>query len=167
MQQHDCVSDEINARISVGKFVPEFFTLLTLNLQTGVVSTEDIDEIWESAKEEPMEKVKGRVNRSVRADSPMVDEVEVEKSFCLSRPDGWVINRKMKNIILLEFKRASDVTESYFQDMWKVSVNQHTPILTGLRALAVDREWEVEVVPLVVGQRSVKEKEWLETLIIR
>ena len=24
--------------------------------------------------------------------------------------------------------------------------------------------WEVEVVPLVVGQRSVKGKEWLETL---
>ncbi len=30
----------------------------------------------------------------------------------------------------------------------------------------VDRQWEVEVVPLVVGQRSVKEKEWLETLKI-
>jgi len=28
------------------------------------------------------------------------------------------------------------------------------------------RGWEVEVVPLVVGQRSVKEKEWLETLKI-
>ena len=29
-----------------------------------------------------------------------------------------------------------------------------------------DREWEVVVVPLVVGQRSVREKEWLETLKI-
>jgi hypothetical protein len=28
------------------------------------------------------------------------------------------------------------------------------------------REWEVEVVPLVVGQRSVSEKEWVETLKI-
>ena len=40
------------------------------------------------------------------------------------------------------------------------------PILKGLRAvraLATEREWEVGVVPLVVGQRSVKEKEWLET----
>ena len=37
--------------ISVGKFVLEFFTPLTLNLQTGVVSTEDVDEIWEAAKE--------------------------------------------------------------------------------------------------------------------
>ncbi len=27
-----------------------------------------------------------------------------------------------------------------------------------------DREWKVEVVPLVVGQRSVQEKEWLEPL---
>ena len=43
---------------------------------------------------------------------------------------------------------------------------QHTPILTGLRTLAGDQEWEVEVVPLVVGQRSVKEKEWWETLKI-
>ena len=30
----------------------------------------------------------------------------------------------------------------------------------------MDREWEVEVVPLVGGQRSVKEKEWLQTLSI-
>ena len=41
---------------------------------------------------------------------------------------------------------------------------QYTPILTGLRALVTDRELKVEVVPLVVGQRSVQEKEWLETL---
>ena len=40
---------------------------------------------------------------------------------------------------------------------------QHTPILRGLRALAADRDWEAEVVPLVAGQRSVKEKEWLES----
>jgi hypothetical protein len=32
-----------------------------------------------------------------------------------------VVNRKMKKIILLEFKRVSDVVETYFQDMWKVS----------------------------------------------
>jgi hypothetical protein len=72
----------------------------------------------------------------------------------------------MKKIVLLEFKRSSDAAESYFEDIRKVTVKQHTPILTGLRTLTVDREWEVEVVPLVVGQRSVKEKEWLETLSI-
>jgi hypothetical protein len=33
---------------------------------------------------------------------------------------GWVGNRKMKKIILLEFKRTSDAAEAYFQDMWKV-----------------------------------------------
>ena len=59
----------------------------------------------------------------------MTDETEVEKSFWISRPDGWVIKREMKKIVLLEFKRR-----------------------------------EVEVVPLIVGQRSVKEKEWLDTL---
>ena len=103
-----------------------------------MVSTDDIDEIWEVTKEETMEKVKGRTNRSARADSTMVDETEVEKSFCLSRPDGLVINRKMKKIIFLEFKRTSDSTESYFQDMWKVVEKQHTPILTRLRVLSPD-----------------------------
>ena len=59
----------------------EYFTPLTLGSQMGVVSTEDTDEIWKTAKEEAMEKVKNRVNRQVRADSSMIDETEVEKSF--------------------------------------------------------------------------------------
>ena len=77
-----------------------------------------------------------------------------------------MINRKTKKIILLEFKRTSDCGESYFQDMWKVAEKQHTPILTGLRTLTTERGWELEVVPLIVGQWSVKEKEWLESLRI-
>ncbi len=43
--------------------------------------------------------------------------------------------------------------------MRRVTEQQHTPILTGLRELVTDRGWEVEVDPLVTGQRSVKEKE--------
>ncbi len=43
---------------------------------------------------------------------------------------------------------------------------QHTPIIIGLRAVAEEREWEVSVVPLVAGQRSVREKEWVEGLRI-
>jgi hypothetical protein len=152
--------------ISLGKFVSEYFTPLTLGLQTGVVSTEDTDEIWEAAKEEAMEKTKGRETGRARADSPMVDETEVEKSFWLSRPDGWVINRKTKKIMLLEFKRTSDCGESYFQDMRRVAEQQHVPILIGLRTLAEERGWEIEVVPMVAGQRSVREKEWLEALKI-
>jgi hypothetical protein len=38
----------------------------------------------------------------------LIDEEEVEKSLCLSRPDDWVVNRKMKKIILLDFKRTAD-----------------------------------------------------------
>ncbi len=34
--------------------------------------------------------------------------------------DGWVINRKMKKILLLEFEWTNDSGESYFQDMWKI-----------------------------------------------
>jgi hypothetical protein len=65
----------------------------------------------------------------------------------------------MKKIILLEFKRTVDYSESYYRDIRRVTEQQHTPILTGLRALVVDRGWEVEVAPLITGQRSVKEKE--------
>ncbi len=75
-----------------------------------------------------------------------------------------MINRKTKKIILLEFKRTIDYGESYFKDMWGVAEKQHTPIMKGLRALAEEREWEVAVVPLVAGQWSVREKEWLEAL---
>jgi hypothetical protein len=50
--------------------------------------------------------------------------------------------------------------------MWRVVNKHHVPILTGLRALAGERGWEVEVVPLVAGQRSVREKEWMESLRI-
>jgi hypothetical protein len=69
----------------------------------------------------------------------------------------------MKKIILLEFKRAVDFSESYYRDIRRVSEQHHTPIVTGLRTVETDRGWEVEVVPLVAGPRSVKEKEWLES----
>jgi len=67
--------------ISLGKFVSEYFTSLTLDTRSSVVSTEDTDKIWKESREESMEKVKGRANRQVRADSSRVDEAEVEKSF--------------------------------------------------------------------------------------
>jgi hypothetical protein len=83
----------------------------------------------------------------------------------------------MKRIILLEFKRTSDTSETYYKDMKKISDTQHTPILTGLnarvkkgpsRATHGERprmvQMEVEVLSLVAGQRSVNERERLESL---
>ena len=73
----------------------------------------------------------------------------MEKTFWLSRPDGWVVEKKTKRIIMLEFKRTSDTT--YYSDMRAISVMQHTPILEGLNALVEERGWVVEVLPLVAG----------------
>jgi hypothetical protein len=56
-----------------------------------VVSAEDTAEIWEAAKKETIEKVRGNKNRSARAESPMVDKEEEERSFHLIRTDVWVI----------------------------------------------------------------------------
>ena len=36
--------------ISLGRFVSEYFTSLTLDTKTGVVSDEDTEEIWESVR---------------------------------------------------------------------------------------------------------------------
>ena len=125
----------------------------------GVISDEDTAEIWGAAMETAIEKARRNKKKTSCEDSTMIDVREAERSFWLNRPDGWVVNRKMKKIILLEFKRTSDYSETYYRDMKRVTEQQHTPILTGLGALATDRGWEVEVVPLVAGQRSVKEKE--------
>ncbi len=45
------------------------------------------------------------------------------------RTDVWVINKKTKRIIILEFKRESDTTETYYSDMKAIATKQHTPIL--------------------------------------
>ena len=143
----------------MGRFVSEYFTPLILDTNTGVISDEDTEEIWGPVKEVAIEKARRNKNKTSGEDSTMIDVREVERSFCLNRPDGWVVNRKMKKIILLEFKRTADYSEAYYRVMKRVTEQQHTPILTGLRPLATDRGWEVEVAPVVTGQRSVKEKE--------
>ena len=136
--------------ISFGKFMLEHYPLL--NVQTGVVSDEDTAEIWEAVKKEAIEKVRGNKNRSA-------------KIFLTQQTRRLGGKQEDEEIVLFEFKRTvlqtADSSESYYQDMREVADKQHTPILTGLKALAADRDWNVEVVPLVVGQRSVKVKERL------
>ncbi len=67
--------------VSSRKFVLQHFTSLTLDVQSGVVSIEDTTEIWETVKEDVIEKVRENKNRTTGADPFMVDEREVEKSF--------------------------------------------------------------------------------------
>ena len=75
-----------------------------------------------------------------------------------------MVNKKTTRIIMLEFKCASDTAETYYSDMRAIAAKQHTPILEGLNTLTDERGWVVEVLPLVAGQRSVREKEWLEDM---
>ena len=67
--------------ISMGRFLSENFTPLTLDIKTGVISDEDTEEIWETAKEVVMKKVRRNKNRASGGDSILTDEEEVEKSF--------------------------------------------------------------------------------------
>ena len=65
---------------------------------------------------------------------------------------GWVINKKTKWIIMLEFKLTSDTAETYYSDMKSISERHDTPILEGLNVLSEERGW-------VAGHRSVRKKE--------
>ena len=153
--------------LSVGRFLIEYFTPLTLGEKhQGVLSDEVVTEVWLASKSEAISKVRKMKGGAKGAEAPNPDEKEVEKTFWLSRPDGWVINKKTKRIMMLEFKRASDTAETYYSDTGTklIEKRQHTPILEGLNALAEERGWVVEVLPLVAGQSSVREKEWLEAM---
>ena len=119
----------------------EHFTPLTLDNNSGVVWGEDTVDIWNTVKQEAIDKVRRTKSGTVQGELPMIDEQEVEKSFWIIRPDDWVVNRKLKGIVLLEFKRTVDTSETYYHDMRKVVEKQHTPILTGLKSLPGDRDW--------------------------
>jgi hypothetical protein len=73
--------------------------------QVGVVSDEDTSggSQWTAGREEAIDKVRKHKARTPGAESYILDEKEVERTFWLSRPDGWVMKRKMKMTILLEF----------------------------------------------------------------
>ena len=74
----------------------EHFTPLTLDNNSGVVSDEDTVDIWKAAKQEAIEKVRRTKSGTAQGESSMINKEEVEKSFWLSRPDGWVVNRKLE-----------------------------------------------------------------------
>ncbi len=67
--------------ISLGRYVSEHFTPLTLDIKTGVVSDDDTSEIWETVREVTIEKVRRNKDRTSGGDSSVIDVGEVEKSF--------------------------------------------------------------------------------------
>jgi hypothetical protein len=75
---------------------------------------EDAAEVWAAAREEAIIKVKKLKGGAKGVEA---DEKEVEWSFWMTLPDGWGINSKMKRIIVLEFKRTSYTSKTYYSDM--------------------------------------------------
>ena len=69
-------------KISVGRFLIEYFTPLTLERQhQSALSDEDVTEVWAAAKLEAIRKVRKMKVGVKRAESPNPDEKEVEKTF--------------------------------------------------------------------------------------
>ena len=73
---------------------------------------EDVTDVWATAKLEAIRKVRKMKGEVKGSGTPNLDEKEVEKTFWFSRPDGWVVKKETKRIVMLEFKRASDATET-------------------------------------------------------
>ena len=59
----------------------EYFTPLTFDTNTGVVSDEDTEEIWETVKQVTIEEVRRNRDRTSGGDSTVIDVREVERSF--------------------------------------------------------------------------------------
>jgi hypothetical protein len=77
--------------ISVGRFLIEYFTPLTLGEQhQGVLSDEDVAEVWLTSKSEAISKVRRTKGGAKGAEAHCPDAKEVEKTLWLGRPDGWV-----------------------------------------------------------------------------
>jgi hypothetical protein len=99
MQGLDFVSKD--TEISVGRFLIEYYTPLTLGEQhQGALSNEDVVEVWLAVKSEAISKVRRTKGGAKGAEAHCPDVKEVEKTFWLSRPDDWVINKKTKGIIM-------------------------------------------------------------------
>jgi hypothetical protein len=73
--------------LSVGRFLIEYFTPLTLGEQhKGALSDEDVTEVWSAAKSEAISKVRKLKGGAKGAEAPNPDEEEVEKTFCSVGP---------------------------------------------------------------------------------
>jgi hypothetical protein len=74
--------------ISVGRFLIEYFTPLTLGEQhQGALSDEDVTEVWLAAKSEAISTVRRTKGGAKGAEAHCPDEKELEKTFWLSRPE--------------------------------------------------------------------------------
>ncbi len=71
------------------------------------LADEDVTEVWLEAKSEAISKVRRTKGGAKGAEVHCPDEKEVEKTFWLSRLDGWVINKKTKRIIMLERRKKN------------------------------------------------------------
>jgi len=77
-----------------------------------------------------------------------------------------VINRNTKRIILLEFERTSDtvIGDTIRHEGGSGQRRSRNTLPFSVKGLNINGGWEVEVMPLVSGKRSVREKEWMEVM---
>ena len=131
------------------------------------------------SKEELAEKAQDIEGEIVTKCRSLVTEIPVKKSqetrynldpgsFFVNRlwgrrPDGVAINKTLKIVYILEFKRSTDGDNGFLEVKDAEAHEQHKSIIGALKAAAL--EWEFEQINFVVGNRgSVVESDFYTKL---
>ena len=85
-------------------------------------------------------------------------------SMAQKRIDGVAIDRKKREIFLIEFKRTSDAMEDYRQSTELRAKEQYGSITPGFQQAAMQHGWQVSQINFITGNRSVNEARWTENL---
>ena len=85
-------------------------------------------------------------------------------SIAQKRIDGVAIDRKKREIFLIEFKRTSDAMEDYRTSTEIRAKEQYGSITPGFQQVARQHGWQVSQINFITGNRSVSEKSWTENL---
>ena len=119
-------------------------TINTLWEQDGCSEICSKEELWEAAKEVEMSIPLG--------DSDDVPpEWQYEERFWRRRLDGIALDTVKKRCYLLEFKRTRDRRLSYEEKAAAVAIKQYRSLMSGLKAIGLQRGWKVEQLVFVGG----------------
>ena len=85
------------------------------------------------------------------------------------RPDGFAIKKPTEDteggeLVILEFKRMSCVTDQYVKRAKRVGEAQYAPVKSALQKTLGFQRWTVNQISFIAGARSMNEKDLHDNL---
>ena len=114
------------------------------------------------------ERLKAKTDRSIRHKAGTTKETIVLDRLWNKRPDGFTIQRptetKEGELVILEFKHMSCVTDQYVRRARNVAETQYAPIKSDLLQTLGLQGWTVSQENFITGARSLNEKDLHDNL---